>query len=171
MTTILETKRLRLREIEPADLESLYALDSDPQVMRYIGDGTPSTMEKLEKGIPRVRAYYEKHPGFGIWLTELKENGQFLGWSALKYLDQTEMIEVGYRLMKAAWNQGYATEAAQSLIEYGWQQHNLQRIVAVTHPDNHASQRVLQKCGLVLEGSGKFYGGECLTFAINRPQF
>lgn len=168
MTTILETNRLRLREFEDSDVESLFALDSDPDVMRYISDGKTSTREHIEQAIPRVRAYYQEHAGLGIWVAELKESREFIGWACLKHLDQTDLIEVGYRLMKEFWNQGYATEAAAALIQYGFDEHGLDKIVAITNPENKASQRVLEKCGLTRNGSGTYYGSDCLFFEITK---
>jgi ribosomal-protein-alanine N-acetyltransferase len=167
VTTILKTNRLRLREFEEGDVELLFALDSDPDVMRYISDGKTSTREHIEQAIPRLCAYYEKHPGFGIWVAELKESREFIGWACLKHLDQSELIEVGYRLKKDFWNQGYATEAAEALIQYGFGERGLDKIVAITNPDNKASQRVLEKCGLTRNGSGIYYGCHCLLFEIS----
>jgi ribosomal-protein-alanine N-acetyltransferase len=168
MKTIIETDRLCLREFMEDDVDSLFALDSDPEVMRYIANGEPRTRDEIEQALNRVCAYYQKHPGFGIWLVELKETGEFIGWACLKHLGDTEMIEVGYRLMKDAWNQGYATEAAATVIEYGFNEKGLDKIVAVAHPDNKASQRVLEKCGLQRNGSGTYYGSECAFFELVR---
>lgn len=170
MKTILETDRLCLREFVEDDVDSLFALDSDHEVMRYITDGEPRSREQIEQALNRVWAYYQKHPGFGIWLIELKVTRKFLGWVCLKHLGDTEMIEVGYRLMKDAWNQGYATEAAAAVIEYGFHERGLTKIVAVTHPDNTASQRVLEKCGLQPNGSGTYYGSECSFFELAKSR-
>jgi len=167
---IVETDRLQLREIEEDDVDSLFALDSDPDVMRYVSDGKPRTRIDIEHAIPRVRAYYKEHPGFGIWLAERKDTGKFIGWACLKHLDNTEMIEVGYRLMKDAWNHGYATESAKSLIRFGLEERGLSRIVAVTHPRNMASQRVLEKCGLERNGAGTYYGNHCFFFELSVGQ-
>lgn len=174
MTTILETQRLRLREFEPGDAASLFALDSDPEVMRFIGDGSPCRREDVERAITRVRDYYRQRPGLGIWLAEQKDSGEFVGWACLKHLNQTDQIELGYRLMRFAWNQGFATEAGLALIQYGRQEHKLTEIVAVTHPDNKASQRVLEKCGMVRIGIGEYYGVTCYLYELsdsceNRP--
>ena len=167
MKQILATSRLLLREFDDDDLDNLLALDSDPEVMRYIGDGTVSTREQLEQALPRVQAAYERHPGLGIWALELAEDQRFLGWACLKYLDQSEHVEVGYRLLKDAWGKGYATEIAQALVQYGWEKMELERIVGITHPENKASQRVLEKCGLVRNGDGEFYGHP--VFSLTSP--
>ena len=168
MKTILETARLRLREIEESDLDSLVALDSDPEVMRYISDGRTYERHEIEQAIPRVRAYYEKNPGLGIWLAEKKDTGQFIGWACLKHLDTSDLIEVGYRLMQESWNQGFATEATEALLEYGWNDLRLECIVAITHPDNKASQRVLEKCRFEPNGFREFYGSRCRFFELYR---
>lgn len=166
---ILETRRLRLREFEdsPADLESLLALDSDPDVMRYIGDGATCNREQIQTAIRRVCAYYGENPGLGIWHAERKDTGAFMGWACLKHLGETGLIEAGYRLMKAQWNQGFATEAARALVDHGFRSLALAKIVAITHPLNLASQRVLEKVGFLRNGSLRFNERECAFFEIS----
>src|SRR5574337_1279979 len=142
------TRRLALSEIGEEHANELHELDSDPRVMRYVGHGRPATRAEIDAVMRRVPRAYALYPGLGTWRATRRDNGDFVGWFALKYIPRTSVVEVGYRLRHAAWGRGYATEGARSLVEYGFDELGLYRIVGVTHPDNVASQRVLAKAGL-----------------------
>jgi RimJ/RimL family protein N-acetyltransferase len=148
MKSMFETQRLRIREMQITDFNHLFALDTDPEVMKYISDGKPDSEEQVRATIKRVIARYEDWKVYGAWAAEIKETGEFIGWFSLKPLPGTLEIEVGYRLLKKHWGKGYATEGATKMIEYGFQTLSLQKIVAITHPGNEASQKVLEKVGL-----------------------
>jgi ribosomal-protein-alanine N-acetyltransferase len=167
---LLETPRLRLRRLRDDDAENIFRLDSDPDVMRYIRDPSTTTRESAAESVARAIRFYESesHPGLGIWAMELKSTGDFIGWSCLKPLDTTPEIEVGYRLLKEHWANGYATEAARALVDYGFAERGLQRIVGVVRPDNRASARVLEKAGLRYEKDAFFYGTTVRYFARRR---
>jgi len=166
--TALVTDRLRLREFRPADAEALYRLDADPRVMRYVGDGSVGTRASVTAAVTRSIRYYGTYPGLGIWPADDRGTGDFVGWFCLKYVPKTVEIELGYRLSPDAWGRGYATEGARALVRYGFADLGLQRIIGLTHPDNVASQRVLQKAGLVDSGWGNYYGRELRLFICNR---
>jgi RimJ/RimL family protein N-acetyltransferase len=167
---VLLTKRLHLRKFRPADAEILYRLDADPRVMRYIGDGSVGTRTSVTAAVARSIRYYGTYPGLGIWPAEDRGTGDFVGWFCLKYVPKTVEIELGYRLSPDAWGRGYATEGACALVRYGFADLGLQRIIGLTHPDNVASQRVLQKAGLVDAGWGNYYGRDLRLFVgRNRP--
>lgn len=152
MKTLLETKRLRLRQFTPADANYLFRLDNDPEVMHYINGGTPTPREAIENDIlPGFCHYDERFPGFGVWAAELKTTSKFLGWFSLRPTNQTnDEAALGYRLNRAAWGQGYATEGVQALIRQGFTAWGLQRIVATTYEENRASRRVMEKAGMML---------------------
>jgi len=153
----LDTQRLTLREIGSADIEPLYALDRDPGVMRYIGDGSIGTRESAAAAVARAKRYYGLYPGLGKWRAEERSNGRFIGWFSLNYVPKTVEVEVGYRLLPSAWGNGFATEGARALLRHGFETLGLYRIIGLTHPDNGASQRVLQKAGLSDAGWGRYY--------------
>ena len=88
------------------------------------------------------------YPGLGTWRASRRDTGAFIGWFTLKYIPKTVEVEVGYRLLHEAWGQGFATEGATELVRYGFDDLGLYRIIGLTHRDNVASQRVLQKAGL-----------------------
>lgn len=162
---VLRTERLALRPFRRADAEALYRLDSDPRVMRYIGDGSLGTRASVQAAVARSIRYYDTYPGLGVWPAEHRETGAFIGWFCLKYVPDTVEIEVGYRLAPHAWGRGYATEGAIGVLRYGFGELGLNRIIGLTHADNAASQRVLQKAGLADSGWGDYYGRRLRLFA------
>jgi RimJ/RimL family protein N-acetyltransferase len=161
---VVRTPRLALRRFRADDGDYLYRLDSDPRVMRYIGDGRVGTRASVSKALARASKYYALYPGLGVWPAESRASGKFIGWFCLKYIPNTVEVEVGYRLLPEAWSQGYATEGARALVDYGFAKLGLERIVGITHPDNLASQRVLQKSGLRDRGWGRYYDEDVRLF-------
>ena len=161
----LETLRLELREFVAADRPELERLDTDPRVMKYIGSGRVSTPDEIAAAIRRVCRAYRLYPGLGSWRAARRDTGEAIGWFSLKYIPDTVEIEVGYRLLPEAWGQGFATEGATELVRYGFDDLGLERIIGITHPDNAASQRVLQKAGLKDAGWGHYYGWRVRLFA------
>jgi RimJ/RimL family protein N-acetyltransferase len=147
MNVFLETERLYLREIKEDDLPLLFELHSDPEVMKFIRpaektlDETRATMER----ILRTNNYPE---GIGLWICQEKSSNEFIGWFVLKPLENTPDIEIGYRLLRKQWGKGFATEMSHELLNYCFNVTGLSKIAAATHPDNHASQHVLEKIGL-----------------------
>jgi ribosomal-protein-alanine N-acetyltransferase len=166
---LLATERLSLREFRPDDVERLYRLNSDARVMRYIGDGSTETRDATERAVKRSMRYYRNYPGLGVWPAE-DERGAFVGWFCLKYVPDTVEIEVGYRLAPKAWGRGYASEGARAIVRYGFDELGLDRIIGLTHPDNAASQRVLQKAGLEDAGWGRYYGRRLRLFVRSRER-
>jgi len=150
---LLETPRLRLRRFGPADIDRLVALDADPQVMRYITYGAPTPRERYESEImPRWLALYESSPLLGYWAAELHDGGEFIGWFHLRpdRFDEGEQ-ELGYRLRRAAWGRGYATEGGRALVAHAFERIGAAKISARTLRANRGSQRVMEKCGLAYE--------------------
>jgi RimJ/RimL family protein N-acetyltransferase len=158
------TRRLALSEITCDDGNELFELDADPRVMRYIGSGRISTRAQIDEALRRIPRAYALYPGLGTWRATRRDNGDFVGWFALKYIPGTTEVEVGYRLRFGAWGKGFATEGACALVRHGFDDLGLYRILGVTHPDNTASQRVLLKAGLVDAGWGHYYGRPVRVF-------
>ena len=153
MEVLLETERLVLRRFTEADVNHLVALDGDPEVMRYLSGGAPTPREVIECEIlPRFLRSYQGSSGFGYWAAIEKATGDFLGWFSLRPREGGEFGEValGYRLRRAAWGRGYATEGARALIRKGFAELGARRVVATTYQDNLASRRVMEKAGLTL---------------------
>lgn len=153
MQVFLETERLVLRRFTAADVEALLELDSDPEVMRFISGGKPTPRAAIEHDIlPALLAYYGRFAGYGFWAVIEKASGQFLGWFHFRppHGGPQHEAELGYRLRKAAWSKGYATEGARALIRKGFTDYDVQRVVASTMLVNVASRRVMEKAGLKL---------------------
>ena len=138
--------------------------------MRYIGDGKLQSRAQTEVRLNAILDHWEQH-GFGLWVTIEKASGDFAGFCGLKYLDSTSEIEVGYRLAKRFWGMGFATEAAQASLRFGFEVHGLDRIVAVVQPENVASCRVAEKIGLRYVTDARFYDTDVKYYAISREQY
>ncbi|MFI8997205.1 GNAT family N-acetyltransferase [Streptomyces sp. NPDC053542] len=142
MHVLLETERLRLRAFTGADLDNLRELHGDPEVMRFLDRGHPA---------PELLAGRYAHPAaFGYWAAEERTTAAFLGWFEFRPVrdGRTDEVELGYRLRRAAWGKGYATEGARALVHRGFTELGVARVVATTMAVNAGSRRVLEKCGL-----------------------
>ena len=165
---LLETERLVLRRVTLADLDEMARINGNPDVMRYIGDGSVWTREQSEARIRRVLKVYELFPGLGLWIGEEKPARRFVGAYALIYIPKTVEVEVGYRLQKSAWGRGLATEGARALVRYGMFKLGLDRVVGLTHPDNEPSKHVLMKSGLQPRGMGHYYDKALCYFVARK---
>jgi len=153
MQVFLETERLVLRRFTAADVDNLFDLDGDPDVMRFLNGGKPTPRDMIESEIlPTFLHSYEQSDGFGIWAALQKSSGDFLGWFSFRLLEGDGRGEatLGYRLRKSAWGKGYGTEGARALIRKGFSELGIQRVLATTYQDNLASRRVMEKAGLTL---------------------
>lgn len=145
--TQLETPRLRLRLITLDDLQVMYRLFTDPDVIRY-ADTPARDMEearqRLEQG---PLADYQKY-GYGRFAVELKSSGEVIGFCGIKYLPEIDLPEVGYRYFKEYWGKGIGTEAAQACVEFARTDLGVKKLVALIIPENIASIRVAEKLGM-----------------------
>ena len=185
MKIFLETERLILRQLTEDDADNLFELDSDPEVVRFTPDaGKPKDDTVIQTQIiPKFFAYYEQYNGYGVWAAIEKSSQAFIGWFFFRpvvhalYFDPAlaneNDVEIGYRLRKAAWGKGYATEGSKALIFKGFSQLGTQRVVAVALAANTASIRVLEKAGLKLENRFVYegHGQEIVIYALNRTDW
>ena len=151
MQILLSTERLVLRRFTADDIDDLFALDNDPAVMRFLNGGTPTPRDVIERDfLPLILGYYARFTGYGFWAAIEKTAGAFLGWFSVRPRDerQPDVVELGYRLNRAAWGRGYATEGARALIDHGFTSLGMERIYATTYQDNLASRRVMEKVGM-----------------------
>jgi RimJ/RimL family protein N-acetyltransferase len=163
----MQTLRIDLREFATGDFDDLLRLDGDPRVMKYTS-GKTSTRADVAASLAHAVSLCRNYYGLGIWHASRRDTGAFIGWFALKYCPPTCDVEVGSRLLRGAWGLGFATEGATELVRYGFDDLGLDRIIGVTHRDNHASQRVLMKAGLADVGYGRYYGKRLRLFAAER---
>jgi len=146
MKTILETKRLYLRAFIKGDGFFFYHLNNDPDVIKYTGNTSFSSLNEANFFIEKYDDY--KRNGYGRWAVCLKESHEFIGWCGLKKEKETDDVDLGFRFFKKHWGKGYATEAALACIKYGFLELNLSEIIGRAHVDNKASIEVLKKCNL-----------------------
>jgi RimJ/RimL family protein N-acetyltransferase len=153
MQVFLETDRLVLRRFTIADADNLVDLDADPDVMRFVTGGIPTSREEIQNEVlPAFLAYYQRYEGYGFWAAIEKETGEFLGWFHFRPRPGAAPgeVELGYRLRKSAWGKGYATEGSRALIRRGFTESGAQRVTAEAMAVNQASRRVMEKAGLKL---------------------
>lgn len=162
----IETPRLIIRNFEPSDLETLYSILSDPDVMRFSRSGI-RTKEGAEKFLNDMITAYPDH-AIAQYAVVLKESNQLIGFSGfftLKVHDKEE-IELSYRLSKHYWGQGYGSEVALACRDYAFTQLNLKKLVAGIEPENIASIRVAEKAGLKLQEKLMFDGIPVLIYSM-----
>jgi RimJ/RimL family protein N-acetyltransferase len=150
----LKTPRLTLRPVEQCDLEDLAAMNADPEVMRFIGDGSTRTAEQTETWVAQALQDWLDR-GFGLFVAEIAASGGFAGWVTLtvpSFLPEVlPAVEIGWRFARTSWGRGFATEAAHAVLRFGLMDRQLDRVVSIRHVDNDASRRVMEKLGLRFE--------------------
>lgn len=165
---MIETYRLQLRRFRPDDLDDLAALILDPDVMRYVGNGLPGTLEEADSALTSIIRHWETH-GFGRWAAIDKQSGQFVGFGGLRSLLGTP--EVVYHFAKAWWGRGLATELARASLRYGFEEHRFGQIVAVAKPENTASIHVMEKIGMHYEKRTSYYNIDVIQYTISKDDF
>ncbi|MEG4493822.1 GNAT family N-acetyltransferase [Microcoleus sp. D3_18_C4] len=164
----IETARLYLRLFTPDDLDDLYRIYSDREIMKYL-TGVRSR-EATEIAIHTMLKRWEEN-NFGMWAVVHKIDRKMIGRCGLGLLDQTPEVELGYVLNKLYWNQGLATEASFASLNYGFKILKLERIVAIARPENIASQRVIQKVGMKYEKNAHYYETDVVYYSISRESY
>lgn len=154
----IETDRLILRPFEERDIEPSYQLNLDEEVSKYTADGGVVSYDEIKRRIrENVMGDYAKH-GYGRLAVELKSNGEFIGFSGVKYLEDLKEIELGYRFRSSLWGKGIATEAGKAALEIAFDRLQLQDLIGLVLKDNIGSIKVLEKLGFhyldTIEDSG-----------------
>ena len=145
--TILHTARLRLEPLDGVHFEGMQAMNGDPETMRWLGG--PATPEQTRAMIGRVQARRAAW-GYGWWALIERASGELVGAAGIQHLgfDPANPHEIGWRLRRASWGLGLATEAAREIVRYGFEVLDAPRLCATRHPQNAASLRVMQKLGM-----------------------
>ena len=167
-TPIFETKHLRLRAFALEDAEPLHQILAVKDMLRYFPSPEPPDLERVQRLVTRQIAHWEEH-GYGWWAVEDLQTQQLVGWNGLQYLPETDEIEIGYLHAQAYWGKGLATEGAQVGIDFGFNQLLIPTIIGIVHPENIASQRVLEKIGLQFEQQAEYFGMACYKYVAENP--
>lgn len=171
----LETKRLILRKLEEADYERLFLLDSNAEVMKYIGMPTLSKVEESKEVVKMIMQQYEDN-GVGRLAVIEKESELLIGWSGLK-LNTSEVnghqnfYELGYRFLPETWGKGYATESGKASLEYGFNDLKAEIIYAYAHCENLASNHILTKLGFEKTDEFTEPDGICFWYELKKENF
>jgi ribosomal-protein-alanine N-acetyltransferase len=160
----LETERLRLRLWTGDDAAVLWELNEDPEVLRYTGDENFESVAAMREFLLAYNQYTKYQ--MGRLVVELQQSGEVLGWCGLKYHAEEDFVDLGYRLFRKYWGQGYATEASQACLDYGFQELGLKRIIARAAVENLASIRVMQKLGMVFCREGMMEGQPSVEYEM-----
>ncbi|HUQ30596.1 MAG TPA: GNAT family N-acetyltransferase [Pyrinomonadaceae bacterium] len=164
---VLETERLILRRFTVEDDEFVLELLTDPSWLRFIGDKGIRTPDAARDYISKTLVAMYERLGFGLYLTELKDEGIPIGMCGLIKRDSLEDVDIGFAFLPKFRGKGFAYESARAVMAYGKRAFGLNRLVAITSPDNHDSARVLEKLGFNFEGKVKLSddGEEVSLFA------
>jgi len=175
MKIYITTERLFLREILPSDIDSMFELDADPDVHRYLGNKPVTTKDQVAEVINFIRQQYIDN-GIGRWAIIDKKTNEFVGWSGLKFVtdltnNHKQYYDLGYRLIKKYWGQGIATEAAIASLNYAFNKLRADEVYAMADCDNHGSNKILRKVGLNFIEKFDLDGIEHNWYRIDRKQY
>ena len=154
--TELRTDRLLLRRWQDSDLEPWAAMNADPEVREHLGDLL--TREQAAASMAHFRADFARR-GWGWWAVEVAASGEFIGFAGMDEVDEGlpfTGVEIGWRLARAAWGKGYATEAAVAVLAFGFKTLGLPEILAVTTVGNARSQAVMRRLGMTTDPADDF---------------
>ena len=173
----LTTARLRLEPYRDEHVDGLLAMNSDPEVMRYIS-GRPDTLEETRAIVERVKARWAE-VGYSWWAFIERETGELVGAGCLQNLrrdatplpDLTCPMELGWRLRRDRHGRGYASEAAFAIGDWAFETFGPQELLAVCDPDNTASARVMQRIGMQPLGLQRWYGKDLATYRIDAARW
>lgn len=168
-TPLFSTERLYLREFDAIDAPSLYALNSDPDVLRYTGDSAFLNIAAAEAFLNDYD-YYQQH-GYGRWAVILKRDERFIGYSGLRLDEKTGDVDLGFRFFTEYWAKGYATEAGSASLRLGFENFGLERIIGRSMRENRASISVLQKLGMEFSEVREEAGVLWLIYSIDRTRW
>lgn len=166
----IETARLLLRPFKFDDLDDLYEITREPDVMRHIGDGHPLTRTETGKNLALIISALQRR-GFGRLALVLKETGALVGYCGLSVGIQEVGVELAYLLAKSAWGKGLATEAGAACLRYGFENLGLDTIAALTRPDNAKSRRVMERLNMKYLRASHYHGYSCVWYSISRADW
>ena len=170
MKHILDTQRLFLREFTIDDAQLLINLNSNSNVTRYTGDGPVENVAKAKEILETIIFPQYKNK-MGRWAVHLKSTNEFIGWCGLKYIEELNEIDLGYRFFENHWGKGYATECAKACLAYGFNAREMKEIVGRAAIDNTNSVKVLEKVGMKFEKEAIEQGDKIFKYRLTNAQY
>jgi [ribosomal protein S5]-alanine N-acetyltransferase len=158
MNKVIDTGRLILRRFTLDDLPAFYELCSRPEIIRYAQSRPLASLEEARAFMQAAPFHDYATYGYGRFACVWKQSGDVIGFSGVKYVPEIGDTELGYRFLPEYWGQGLATEAGQASIEFARAELGLARLVAMVHPENVASVRVLTRLGFAVEKQLQYSG-------------
>jgi RimJ/RimL family protein N-acetyltransferase len=164
----LQTARLTLRQFTLADVDALHQILQTPDILRYFPTQATPSYERTARIVARQLEQWQS-VGYGWWALATRGDERLIGWCGLQFLPDTNETEVGYLLAPLFWGKGLATEAARAALTYGFDRFAFPELIGITHPDNIASQRVLQKAGMHFTRADRYFSMDCFRYAVAAP--
>ena len=147
MANTIETERLVLRRLKHSDAATFFEIVGNPLVMKHWAPGPDETEQDTAKRILDINTHWDEH-GFGDWAVVEKANNQLVGFSGLHFITNVKEVNIGYAFHPNCWREGFGFETCQAVLQFGFATLELDTIVAVIAPENLASIRLAQKCGM-----------------------
>lgn len=166
---ILRTSHLTLRPLFSEDAAALHRIYQTEGVLRYFPNPVPPALERVQRFIAGQQDHWEKY-GYGDWGILPDNEAEIIGWAGLQYLPELDETEVGFLLDRPFWGRGYASEAARASLTFGFANFDLQQIIALVHPENLASIRVIEKCGMSFQDMLSLWGMQLRRYRIERTE-
>jgi len=164
----LETERLILRPMNESDIDDVFEMRRNDEIMRFIREPVVSRKE-AEDWINMISSRWAKEK-IGFCSVIERASGKFAGWCGLWRLKENNEIEIGYAIAKDFWKKGYASEAAEAVLNYAFNEIGLEMVVAVARPENKGSRRVMEKNGMKFDYVGKFYERDLVHYSITKEE-
>ncbi|HLT76986.1 MAG TPA: GNAT family N-acetyltransferase [Ferrovibrio sp.] len=174
MAQQIETDRLRLRRFAAEDWEVLARFYSDDTVMRHMlpgkGLSRREAQERAKSNIHNFNDHWARR-NYGVWAVEDRRSGRLLGQCGLRWIPEAEQTELLYLFSKTVWGRGLATEAGRAALDFAFTRTDLNHLIAVTAPQNSASQRVLSKLGFTATGEAPLWERIVSWFELSRERW
>ncbi|WP_420629516.1 GNAT family N-acetyltransferase [Candidatus Leptofilum sp.] len=166
----LETDNLRLRPFSIIDTTAMHQIFNTKNVLKYFPGPRTLTVAQVQRSINRLLDHWQVK-GYGLWALESRATGELVGRCGLQHITETDEVEIDFIVSPKFWGRGFATEAGQASLQYGFETLNQSLIVGIVHPENIASQRVLTKLGMQFAEETQYFGMAVQRFVKTHPEF
>ncbi len=166
----IKTNRLHLRHFRIEDLDTYSEIMGDQRIARWFPKGDSYTREESEKSLNNILSHWMKH-GYGLWAITKKDDDSLLGRCGLNYIPNTLEVEIDFIIATNYWNNGYATEASKAALFYGFKILKLDKIIALSKPENTASRKVIEKVGMRYKKNAVYWNILCAKYEILKTEY